>query len=147
MSTDHYNWAPIPERMRHGLKLYIEQGVPPGHFLSAVLSNDLREAVGRADDENVRLLPEYIRFLYNNVPQRCWGSREKFDNWVKSGGLRMHAVYLVYPEKGWVSNQKIISWYDDAVVNGKITGPYADEVADMVAALDDIGDITAGEPR
>jgi len=142
------DWSLVPERMRHGLRLYFEQGVPPGHFLSAVLSNDLREAVARADEDNQQRLPDYIKFLYNNAPNTSWGSREKFESWCKNGGMRLHAIYLVYPEEGWMSNDQIETWYFDAVANSRV--PLRDRaktIAEMVEALEDAGIITTGRPH
>jgi len=40
----------LPEGLRGGMNRYIEHRVPPGNFLTAVLSNDLRRACERADD-------------------------------------------------------------------------------------------------
>ena len=73
----------IPERMMGGLTRYIEEGIEPGHFLAAVICNDLREAVGRADDENIRNIPAYLGYLYNKAPSGCWGSKTNFVNWLK----------------------------------------------------------------
>jgi hypothetical protein len=35
--------------MHEPITLWIERGLPPGHFLTALLSNDFMEAVARAD--------------------------------------------------------------------------------------------------
>lgn len=75
----------IPEYMRGGLFRWITRGIEPGSFLSAVLCNDLREAVGRADDVNRERLADYIRFLYNYAPSACWGSPVKFKAWAGRG--------------------------------------------------------------
>jgi len=81
-------WCGIPDYMQDGLALYLLRGVSPGHFLSAVLSNDLKEAIARADDTNCRVLREYMVFLYNNSPAHaCYGSPEKVAAWIKSGGM------------------------------------------------------------
>ena len=72
----------IPERMMGGIRRYIDHGIEPGHFLTAVICNDLREAVGRADEENVQLLREYVLFFYNEAPSPCWGSPEKMRAWT-----------------------------------------------------------------
>jgi hypothetical protein len=80
-------WCGIPERMRGGLARYLMHAIEPGQFLVAVLSNDLKGAVARGDDENQRLLPEYIRFLYNRTPSGASGSPEKVRDWLRSGGL------------------------------------------------------------
>lgn len=77
----------IPEHMRTGVALYIVHGTPPGSFLTAVLSNDLMEAMGRADDVNLRSLPAYGRFLYNEAPSACFRSAECMKTWVTRGGL------------------------------------------------------------
>lgn len=73
----------IPERMWGGIERYIEQGMVPGDFLSAVICNDLQEAVGRSDDENINLLAVYIAYFYNVAPSQCWGSPEKMKAWIQ----------------------------------------------------------------
>lgn len=89
MTTDilaHADWEMIPLYMRGGVRRWIESGILPGSFLTAVVSNDLRKAVGKADDVNVRLLHEYISFFYNYAPSGCWGSPEKVEAWHRRGG-------------------------------------------------------------
>lgn len=71
------------------LKIWIEYGHMPGDFLRAVLENDLSEACGRADLFNRRKLYEYVVWLYNEAPSKCWGSREKVKAWR---GLRNGAA-------------------------------------------------------
>ena len=46
------DWSLIPEYMIGSLRRYIENGIEPGSFLSAVLCNDLRGACECADDTN-----------------------------------------------------------------------------------------------
>lgn len=77
----------LPDRMWGGVSRYLEHGISPGHFLTAVISNNLKECVARADCENMRLLPEYVKFFYNCVPGGCWGSQHSFDVWIESGGF------------------------------------------------------------
>jgi hypothetical protein len=62
---------------------YIDHHIPTGGFLEAVLSNDLKEAVGRADSQNMWLLPVIVAWLYNEAPMTCWGSRERVREWLK----------------------------------------------------------------
>ncbi len=85
-------WCGIPERMRGGLARYLMHGIAPGHFLMAVLTNDLKGAVSRGDDENQRLLPEYVTFLYNRTPSGASGSVEKVRDWLRSGGMAKEAA-------------------------------------------------------
>lgn len=78
----------IPDYMLPGFAKYIILGIPPGNFLTAILTNDLMEAVGRADDTNINLIPNYCHVLYNYTPSGCYGSPEAFRKWVSSGGLK-----------------------------------------------------------
>ena len=72
----------IPDRMMPGIKRYIENGIKPGDFLTAVICNDLRGACGQADDENSANLPAYVGYFYNELPSPCWGSAEKMEKWL-----------------------------------------------------------------
>ena len=81
MSYSFQNWY-IPERMMGGIQRYVEQHIPPGDFLSAVISNNLREAYGRADEENLANLPAYVAYFYNEAPSNCWGSPERLREWL-----------------------------------------------------------------
>lgn len=68
-----------------GLKRYVEHRAPPGCFLRAVLENDLKGAVARADDENQRVIPIYVFWLYNEAPAACWGSPAAVEEWLRNG--------------------------------------------------------------
>ena len=72
----------IPNRMMPGIKRYIEDGIQPSRFLTAVIQNNLSEACGQADDENIQNLPTYAAYFYNEAPSDCWGSKEKMKTWI-----------------------------------------------------------------
>ncbi len=72
----------IPEYMRHGLTDYVNDGVPPGQFLAAIICNDLKAAVMYADDTNLENIPAYVNFFYNHAPMPCWGSKQAMDSWI-----------------------------------------------------------------
>jgi hypothetical protein len=78
----------IPEHMIGTLVRYVDHGIRPGSFLTAVLSNDLMEALGRADDENRHSLHRYGQFLYSVAPSGCFRSPEAVSAWIERGGLR-----------------------------------------------------------
>lgn len=73
----------IPPHMAEALVRYVEHGVPVGNFLQAVLSNDLKAAVGYADDCNIHLLKEYVQWMYNECPSPAQGSLEKYLAWIR----------------------------------------------------------------
>ena len=68
--------------IRGGLERYIENHIPPGHFLTAVLQNDLRAACARGDDNALRCLVALVRWLYQEAPQACWGSPRHVAEWL-----------------------------------------------------------------
>ena len=72
----------IPEHMINSVVAYVYDHRRVGHFLTAVLSNDLTEACNRADEENQHKLYEYVFFFYNYAPRKCWGSRERLEDWI-----------------------------------------------------------------
>lgn len=76
----------IPEHMEEGIALYVQEHIRPSDFLCAVICNDLKEAVARADDENMQNLPAFVDYFYNNTPAECWGSKKKMDEWLKKRG-------------------------------------------------------------
>lgn len=72
----------IPDYMTGAVVRYVADRIHPGGFLTAVLTNDLREACSRADDINRHHLFDYIMFLYNYAPAGCWGSPQAVGEWL-----------------------------------------------------------------
>lgn len=73
----------IPEHTQGAMRRYVEDGLLPGGFLTAVLCNDLFGAIGRADAENLVALQEICMFVYNCLPGDCWGNEEKVWRWTE----------------------------------------------------------------
>ena len=86
MSEYKFREWKISAHMMHSIELYLEQGIPPGHFLSAVICNDLMKACRYADDINIRNLPAYAAYFFNEVPTNAWGAAERFESWCNKGG-------------------------------------------------------------
>jgi hypothetical protein len=84
MKYTDINYNLIPEHIRDGMKRYIEEGIPPGGFLMAVLENNLTEAYKRADHINKERIPDIVDFVYNELPLQCWGSPNKVSEWIKA---------------------------------------------------------------
>lgn len=66
------------------LDRYVNDGIPPGGFLTAVLANDLTNAFAKADAYNYQMLGDIVRFVFNKVPAAAWGSHEAVDQWIES---------------------------------------------------------------
>lgn len=69
--------------IKRALVEYARDGRPLGHFLTAVLSNDLFDAVTRADEDNLRDLYEIAVFVHNELPAPCHGSPAKVKSWLQ----------------------------------------------------------------
>ena len=78
--------AEAPEYVREKLTEYQNTGGGLGHFLTAVLENDLSKAIGHADSENLAKLPAIVAFVYNCIDSRCWGSKEIVKEWKAHKG-------------------------------------------------------------
>lgn len=72
----------MPQHTKYQIDEYVNDKMPPGSFLYAVLTNDLKEALVRADDINVHCLRDIVLYLYNDTPAICWGSPEKVKKWL-----------------------------------------------------------------
>ena len=81
----------IPGHILASLKLYRDEHRPVGDFLQAVLRNDLRGAVGRADDQNKDALQEIVTYVYWEIPSVATGSQEAIHAWVEAGRVASDA--------------------------------------------------------
>ncbi len=73
----------IPQNTKEGLDRYVNDRIPTGSFLYAVLTNDLFEATGRADNNNKGALFQICQYIYNELPSGCWGSPEIVKEWLR----------------------------------------------------------------
>ena len=76
------NYTLLPSGLRGGVQQWIEEGIQPGGFLSAVIENDLRESLGRAYETNRARIFEIVSFFYNEAPSPCWGSVKNARAWA-----------------------------------------------------------------
>lgn len=77
----------IPEQTMICIRAYVRTGLHPGDFLVAVLSNDLKESFGLADESNRAAMFDIVSHLYSSCPQGCWGSPQKQRDWMQRGGI------------------------------------------------------------
>jgi hypothetical protein len=78
------DYSVLPEHMHDGMRLYIEDGIRPGGFLYLILCNDFVHALGHADPINTARIVDFAKFLWQDAPLPCWGSREKVAVWIKA---------------------------------------------------------------
>ncbi len=84
------NYEELPASLVSGMRLYIEQGVQPGGFLTAVICNNLKESFMRADAFNQHLMFEIVKWMYNEAPSLCWGSPARMKHWIEQSGKEIH---------------------------------------------------------
>ena len=80
----HYGKA-VPAHLHNGLAAYVAEHQKPGHFLTAVLENDLRAAVGHADSDSLAGIGAVSAWLYNEPPSGCYGSQKNVREWLAVG--------------------------------------------------------------
>lgn len=85
----------IPDYTMESLREYLLEGTPVGGFLQAVLENDLFQAVGRADSENLRAFGRIVALIYNVFPMPA----RDYEEW-----LIMHNQELIEEAVGFPSN-------------------------------------------
>jgi len=60
-----------------GIKRYVDKGIMPGHFLTALFSDKLTDTFARADGTNTPLIKEWVGWIYNEMPSNLVGSLER----------------------------------------------------------------------
>jgi hypothetical protein len=81
----------MPPSTLRGLTDYRDKGNPTGDFLKAVLSNDLIDAMRRADIHNRACMYDIVRFCMNELPQDIWGNRDRVENYLERRLEEHHA--------------------------------------------------------
>lgn len=76
----------VPPHMWDAVTNYFVHRYQPGGFLTALLSNDLMGAMGKADDVNASNMHQWCQFLYNYAPSGSYGSPENVRGWLADFG-------------------------------------------------------------
>ena len=94
---NYRNASIIPQTTIESLARYETQGIMPGGFLCAVLSNDLMAAVTSADAYNLKTLKDICQYIYNEMPEASHGSPAAVRDWVKMIRAQTTKLELVRP--------------------------------------------------
>jgi hypothetical protein len=72
----------VPKHLRDGLARWVIDGHPVGGFLRSCLENNFVDAICRAGaDLTVADVRAVAKWIYNEAPQRCWGSPGVVKTW------------------------------------------------------------------
>lgn len=88
--TTKFDWehgfSGLPDISQEALKNYFLYALPPGSFLTSLLSNHpWSTVISRADHWNRPLLGKYIEWLHALAPAGSWGSDEQVKSWLDKG--------------------------------------------------------------
>ena len=76
----------MKETTRTAINNYIAYGHSPGDFLESVLTNNLCDAFGHADSENVRDLREIVQYVNQYCPRAARGTAGQVRAWIRGNG-------------------------------------------------------------
>lgn len=67
---------------------YITDGTcSRGSFKWYLLTGNLFEAIRHADDNNIKIIPQLVQWLWAKAPIESYGSEDKVNAWIDVGGL------------------------------------------------------------
>ena len=76
----------LPDVSQEALKNYFLYALPPGGFLTSLLSNHTWSLViSRADHWNKPVLGKYLEWLQEYAPVGSWGSEAAVHSWLDKG--------------------------------------------------------------
>lgn len=78
----HGNGAKLPDETIAALELYRTKGLPPGEFLQAILSNDLKRAVSEGLSDERETIAQVVAWAHGNLPTQAWGSEGAVEEWI-----------------------------------------------------------------
>lgn len=88
MTQYEFKAAPAPTQyVEESMRLWVNKGILPGAFGTALLMNSLSGAVMAADASNRACIVDWVEWCYWNLPSICWGSEEKVLAWEAAGGM------------------------------------------------------------
>jgi hypothetical protein len=63
----------VPSHDHGGIRRYYQDGIPPGHFLTAIIDNDLKGVFARADEINKAAIEQILMWFRWHPPAGTWG--------------------------------------------------------------------------
>lgn len=92
----------VPMHTRESLERYFLYGLPPGGFLTHVLTNNLYGAVRSADYQNKEKMQSIVEWLTTRAPGNSYGCHESMNQWLgDADGCRTRYREQVEKEYTW----------------------------------------------
>lgn len=80
---EEFNW--IPDYTLEAIFNHVGHRQQVGHFVTALLCNNLKETFNRADSENVVAIRGLVTLLHCHIPAIAWGSESYVEQWLTAG--------------------------------------------------------------
>lgn len=81
-----HGFSGLPDISQEALKNYFLYALPPGGFLTSLLSDHpWTVVISRADHWNKPVLGKYLQWLQEYAPEGCWGSEAAVKSWLDKG--------------------------------------------------------------
>lgn len=81
-----YSSSGLADMSQEALKNYFLYALPPGGFLTRLLSNaPVIDVYRSADHWNKDLIGKYVTWLDEHAPEDAWGSEEAVTSWLAKG--------------------------------------------------------------
>lgn len=105
-----YVESPVRKLIWQRLVEYGKHGVPLGDFLTAVICNDWKEAIARADEHNLAGMHDIMIFMCNEMPMPCFGSPWKVIAWMdQHGNQHLVSRYIVDLTERYLAQAREVS--------------------------------------
>lgn len=79
-------WSGLPDISQEALKNYFLYALPPGGFLTSLLSGQTWvNVISHADHWNKPILGKYLEWLQEYAPRGSWGSGQAVESWLAKG--------------------------------------------------------------
>lgn len=80
--TKYIQWSTGYSLLDEAIENYLIHGFAPGGLLTAVLSNNLFLAIGRADHWNRERLDEIVQQISQHMPSNSYGDPQTVQDWL-----------------------------------------------------------------
>ena len=77
----------VPQHTLEALDRYWKYGYAPGSFLTTLLTGNVFDAIGRADNWNKEALGHIVYYIIHYAPRGSYGSPALVQDWINRGEM------------------------------------------------------------
>ncbi len=80
--SDEYRHVPV--HVIEEINRFVDARLHPGDFVKSILCNDLVGVVKYAGAEEKPFICDIVKYIFNNIPQDCWGNTKRYQDWLNT---------------------------------------------------------------